>query len=116
MVLSNKPEAEGLEWACRSLDVAAECGATACALIPTRGGNGALEALGADYHSPSLRSLETAMEYGLSLQGLRVFADLWDVEKFFTCACSPLRAERLALMNRTQAALDAVVCAASCKS
>lgn len=109
-------EAAGLEWACRSLDVAAECNATACALIPTRGGNGALEALGADYHPPSLRSLEAAFEYGLSLQGLRVFADLWDVENFFTCACSPLRAERLALMNRTQAAPDAIVCAASCKS
>ena len=39
-------EAEGLEWACHSLDVAAECGATVCSLIPTRGGNGALEAMG----------------------------------------------------------------------
>ena len=37
---------EAVEWACRSIDLAAECGATACSVIPTRGGNGAMEALG----------------------------------------------------------------------
>ncbi len=57
-------EAEGVEWACRSLRLAAESGATACSIIPTRGGNGAMEALGADAAPPSLRSLEQVLEYG----------------------------------------------------
>lgn len=95
-------EAEGVEWACRSLDVAAECGATACSIIPVRGGNGAMEALGDDFVPPKLRSLEAAVEYGLSLNRFRVFADLWDVEKFYDCACATMRAARLAEMNRTQ--------------
>lgn len=95
-------EAEGLEWARRSLDVAAECSAAACSIIPTRGGNGAMEAPGIDYQPPQLRSLEAAIEYGLSLNCFRVFADLWDVEKFYECACSEHRAARLAEMNRTQ--------------
>jgi len=95
-------EAEGVEWACRSLDVAAECGAAACSIIPVRGGNGAMEALGDDFVPPKLRSLETAVEYGLSLNRFRVFADLWDVEKFYNCACSAKREARLVEMNRTQ--------------
>lgn len=97
-------EAEGLEWACRSLDEAFACGATACTLIPTRGGNGAMEQLQAEggYAPPSLKSLETAQEYGLKLGRGRVFADTWDIEKFYTCACSPERAERLSQMNQRQ--------------
>ncbi|HMY75345.1 MAG TPA: radical SAM protein, partial [Blastocatellia bacterium] len=95
-------EAEGLEWACRSLDVAMECGARVCSIIPARSGNGAMEALGEAFHPPTLGSLEAAMEYGLSLRRGLVLADLWDVEKFYNCACSPERAARLAEMNRTQ--------------
>lgn len=101
-------EAEGLKWACRSLDVALGCGARVCSVIPTRGGNGAMEALGEAFHPPSLRSLETAVEYGLTgartsrPQPCLIFADLWDVEKFYDCVCSPQRAARLAEMNRTQ--------------
>ncbi len=95
-------ESEGLEWACRSLDVAMECGARVCSIIPVRGGNGALEALGEAFQPPTLRSLEAALEYGLSLRRALVLADLWDVEKFYCCACSPERAARLAEMNRMQ--------------
>ncbi len=36
---------EAMLWAQRSLDFAFDCGATAVTLIPTRGGNGAMEAL-----------------------------------------------------------------------
>jgi uncharacterized Fe-S cluster-containing MiaB family protein len=104
------PAAEGVEWACRSLDVAAACGATAASIIPTRGGNGAMEALGADVSRPRLNALEQAVEYGLSLRGMRVFADLWDVERFHDCACSPARSERLRVMNRTQCVPDRVIC------
>jgi archaeosine synthase beta-subunit len=95
-------EAEGVEWACRSLEVAAECGATACSVIPTRGGNGAMAALGSDAAPPSLRSLEQVLEHGLSLRRMRVFADLWDAARLFDCDCSPARAGRIAAMNRDQ--------------
>ncbi len=103
-------EREGLEWACRSIDVAAERGATACTVIPTRGGNGAMESLGDAFRPPTLRSLEQAVEYGISLGGPRVFSDLWDVERLFGCACAPARAARLAEMNLTQRVLAPVVC------
>jgi radical SAM enzyme (TIGR01210 family) len=95
-------ESEGVEWTCRSLDVAAECEATACSIIPTRGGNGAMEALGDDFVPPAMQSLESVVEYGLSLHRFRVFADLWDLERFYGCERSSLRAARLAEMNRTQ--------------
>jgi radical SAM enzyme (TIGR01210 family) len=94
--------AEAVEWACRSIDLAARHGATACSVIPTRGGNGALEALGADFEPPRLPALEAAVEHGLTATRMRVFADLWDVERFYDCACSPARAERLRVMNREQ--------------
>lgn len=97
-------EQEGVAWAMRSLEVAFEAGATVCAVIPTRAGNGAMEQLmrSGDFTPPSLRSLEIVQEYGLGLQRGRVFADLWDIEKFYQCNCSPLRAARLAAMNATQ--------------
>lgn len=138
---------EAVEWACRSVDVAAEVGATGCSIIPTRGGNGAMESLGPEVVRPRLSALERVVEYGLArrlracsapatptghgdtearrrprsqpsvspcLSGnvegnsalskhrLRVFADLWDVERFFDCHCSRSRAARLRTMNRIQ--------------
>lgn len=97
-------EQEGLYWAERSLDTAFAAGATVCCLIPTRGGNGAMEALSdsGEYAPPDLRSLEAAQKYGLRLGKGRVFADLWDIETFYSCACSPARAVRLETMNLTQ--------------
>jgi radical SAM enzyme (TIGR01210 family) len=103
-------EEEGLGWACRSLEMAAECGAKACSIIPTRGGNGAMEAIGEAYQPPKLRSLEAALEYGLSLNQFRVYADLWNVEKFYDCTCSVSRAARLAEMNRTQQIPAPIAC------
>jgi archaeosine synthase beta-subunit len=111
------PPGEAVEWACRSIDLAAECGATACSVIPTRGGNGALEALGSAFIQPRLEDLESVMEYGLSRRAapagpaMRVFADLWGVERFFSCICSRARATRLAAMNRAQRNPPSVVCA-----
>ena len=98
-------EEEGVFWAARSLDTAFDVGATVCCLIPTRGGNGAMEALAEQglYALPSLRSLEAAQEYGLRLERGRVFADLWDIETFFQSdPLAPARAARMAEMNRTQ--------------
>jgi radical SAM enzyme (TIGR01210 family) len=101
---------EALDWACRSIDFAVEHGATACTVIPTRGGNGALEALGSEFQPPRLPALETAVEHGLTRGGLRVFADLWDLTRFYDCACSPARAERLRVMNREQRVPPRVQC------
>jgi uncharacterized Fe-S cluster-containing MiaB family protein len=106
------PAAESLEWTCRSIDVAASSGATVCSVIPTRGGNGALEALGADFVAPHLPALEASLEYGLSRGTMRVFADLWDIERFFDCACAPARAARLREMNRHQRVPAPVTCCA----
>jgi radical SAM enzyme (TIGR01210 family) len=100
-------DAEGLEWARRSIDFAFENGVGCCSLIPTRGGNGAMEELAAAGHfaPPSLESLEAAMEYGLGLKAGRVFLDLWDI-----AAVSPeapnraARIGRLARMNLSQEA------------
>jgi radical SAM enzyme (TIGR01210 family) len=108
-------EREGVVWARRSIDAAAACGATACSVIPTRGGNGAMEALGDDFRPPSLGSLERVVEYGVGRReatGCRVFADLWDVERLFACACAPRRAARLEAMNRTQRVPPPVACEA----
>jgi radical SAM enzyme (TIGR01210 family) len=101
---------EAVDWACRSLDFAARCGATVATVIPTRGGNGAMEAIGDQFTPPRLPALERAIEYGLSIGGMRVFADLWNIERFFDCGCSGNRAARLAVMNREQRIPDRVGC------
>jgi archaeosine synthase beta-subunit len=105
------PAAEALHWAERSLDFAMECGATAAVLIPTRAGNGAMEALLArgDFSPPSLDTLESAMEYGLRLGASRVFADLWGMRE--SCEdCHAHRVARLRRMNLQQAVLDRIPC------
>jgi radical SAM enzyme (TIGR01210 family) len=112
-VLLNPPylrEREAIAWACRSIDEAAACGAAVCTVIPTRGGNGALEALGQAFAQPRLPALEAVVEYGVSLGGPRVFADLWDVERFYDCDCGPRRAARLETINREQCVPARVEC------
>ena len=112
-ILLNPPFLGGdaaIEWACRSIDVAAECGATACSVIPTRTGNGAMESLGRAVAPPRVPALERVIEYGIAQGRLRVFSDLWDIEQFFDCECSPARQERLWRMNRAQVAPSPVSC------
>lgn len=106
-------EREALDWAERSVEFAFDCGATLVALIPTRGGNGALEALqrAGQFSPPRLTTLEQAHEFGLECRRGRVVADLWDLERFSDCgACFPLRRERLHQMNLRQEILPAVSC------
>jgi radical SAM enzyme (TIGR01210 family) len=105
-------EDQGVQWAKRSIETSFDCGATACCVIPTRGGNGAMEALAqvSNYARPSLRSLEAVQEWGIGFGRGRVFADIWDIERFYTCECSSSRAQRLAEMNRTQQCPPAVLC------
>ena len=106
-------ETEALPWAERSLDFTFDCGATAAALIPTRAGNGSLEALARQglFAPARLATLEAALQYGLELRRGRVFADLWDLEQFSDCpACFAARRDRLRAMNLQQIALPAVEC------
>jgi radical SAM enzyme (TIGR01210 family) len=106
-------EAEALYWAERSLDFAMECGATVAALIPTRFGNGALEDLAerGEFSPPRLATLEAAAEYGVGLGRGRVFADLWDLERFADCPeCFAERAARLLAINLRQEIPDSIRC------
>lgn len=98
-------DAEGQEWAERSLDWAFAHGVGCCSLIPTRDGNGAMEELArqGDFAPPSLDALEAAFEYGLSLRAGRVFLDLWDIGHVSPDAPDrAARVARLARMNLSQ--------------
>ena len=103
-------EEEGLEWAKRTIDVAIDNGATFTALIPVRGGNGAMDVLRAagDWAPPSLASLEAGLRHGLSisekLSHQRVTADIWDISLFSDAgdADSAAIIERVTRMNIEQ--------------
>lgn len=111
-------ESAALEWARRSVDFAFDCGAGVVSLIPTRAGNGALDSLAAsgDFAPPKLATFEAAFDHGVGLQRGRVFADLWDLEKFSSCPnCFFTRRERFQEMNARQVVLPRVNCTA-CES
>ncbi len=104
---------ESLHWAKRSLDVAFDCAATAATLIPTRSGNGAMEALAEAgmFVAPELKILEEAAAYGLGLRRGRVFTDLWEVKRGRECGrCFEARVQRMREMNLLQALTAAVQC------
>ena len=106
-------DAEGIEWAVKSAIFAFSCGATVVSLIPTRGGNGAMEQLrsSGDFAPPRLATLESALAQSLSLKAGRVFADTWDLETFSTCSvCFEKRRKRLLAMNRSQRILPRINC------
>jgi archaeosine synthase beta-subunit len=106
-------EEDAVAWAARSLEFAFECGATAATLIPTRGGNGAMEALVAagEFSPPTLRTLERSAERGISMQKGRVFVDLWDSRRWPGCAsCQEQRIARLHAMNLEQEVREPVTC------
>lgn len=106
-------EEEALLWAKRSINFAFECHAGVVSLIPTRLGNGALEALAVQgqFSPPRLATLESATAYGVGLRRGRVFADLWDLERLADCAaCFGARADRLREMNFVQTVPAAVKC------
>jgi radical SAM enzyme (TIGR01210 family) len=102
------PPEEAVEWAVRSVAHALAAGARNVALIPVRGGNGALEELAArgELEEPRLARLEEALGRALELPEARagavVTADLWDLERFAACTeCMPSRRARLERANRT---------------
>ena len=106
-------DAEALHWSRRSAQFAFDCGATAVSLIPTRFGGGTLETLAqsGQFSPPSLDLLELALEEAVALQRGRIFADLWDLEKFSRCSnCFPQRLDRLRRMNLQQRIEPRVAC------
>jgi hypothetical protein len=110
-------EAEGILWAKRSLKFAFGIGVECCVVIPTRTGNGTLDRLRAQglFYPPRVESLEKVVEYGIRLGQGRVFADLWNIEEFYSCPqCGPARRERLLDMNTGQSIPPSAEC--SCEA
>ncbi|HUY91643.1 MAG TPA: radical SAM protein [Pirellulales bacterium] len=111
-------EAEGVEWAVKSVEFACSLGVGCISIIPARGGNGIMDRLerAGHYAPPKLRSLEQSLASGLEIARLhssapRVFVDLWGAETFCECReCGPARIARLAEMNLTQQVLPGVAC------
>lgn len=101
-------------WLMRSIDAAFDCGASVISLVPTRSGNGTLEALDEDaFTSPGLDDIERSLALGLGhARGRgRVFVDLWDIDRFAHCQrCLAGRAERLREMNLMQHILPPRAC------
>jgi hypothetical protein len=109
------PRDEQDEWLARSVEFAFASGACVVSLIPTRAGNGAMEALAAagQFHAPTLADMERSLALALPERGPgRVFADLWDLGRLADCsACGSTRADRLRRMNLEQRVVPRVECA-----
>jgi radical SAM enzyme (TIGR01210 family) len=102
-------------WLLRSVDVALSCGAAVVTLVPTRPGNGALEAVAADgeFQAPRLEDIERSFELAQTLHHGRgrIFVDLWDLERFASCPhCFEARRRRLHAMNLEQRCLPRSSC------
>lgn len=106
-------EAEGIEWAMRSIEFAFETGVSCCSVVPTRAGNGIMEQLEADglFASPQLSSMEIVQERGIQLNAGRVFMDTWDAQRFATCPeCADARIQRMAEMNLSKQVTPRIAC------
>jgi archaeosine synthase beta-subunit len=95
---------EQLDWTLRSVLHAAGGGAGTISIIPVRGGNGALESLGAEghWHPVTLGLVEEAFDQALRLKldDAVVQVDLWDLKRVSDCDhCAEARVSRLAAMN-----------------
>lgn len=104
------PPDEQDAWLLRSLDLAISCGASVVSLVPTRSGNGAMEALTSSgwFRPPAIDDVERSFEVALEhAQGrARVFVDLWDLDRFAHPAGSfAARRDRLHAMNLEQRVL-----------
>jgi radical SAM enzyme (TIGR01210 family) len=108
---------EQLPWLLRSVAVAFACHASVVALVPTRPGNGAIDALSAHGHfaPPRLEDIEDTFAAALHQCAgprRRIFVDLWDLERFTDCRdCLASRRARLHAMNLEQRVLPAALCA-----
>jgi hypothetical protein len=111
------PPDEQDTWLLRSIDAAFSFGATVVSLVPTRAGNGAIDALaGAGvFHAPDLDDIERSFSLALGhARGRgRVFVDVWDLERFAPCPhCASSRRDRLQAINLDQVILARRPCAA----
>lgn len=107
------PPEEDQFWVRQSIAFAFDRGASAVSIIPTRPGNGAMDILARErsFTPPRLAALESAQDHGIGLGRGRVFADLWDLERFSRCdRCFEGRKARLAQANLTQTVLPPVIC------
>ncbi|MFP6765964.1 MAG: radical SAM protein [Planctomycetaceae bacterium] len=99
---------EGVEWAVRSVQHAFESGVSVCSVVPTRAENGIMQQIQQDgwFAPPSLAAMEETLERCQELAATgqqRVFVDLWDADRFATCAvCAADRIQRLQRMNWNQ--------------
>jgi radical SAM enzyme (TIGR01210 family) len=96
------------EWMLRSVDVALDCGAAIVSLIPTRAGNGTIDALASagEYRTPTLDEIECSFRASLAHARGRgiVLLDLWDLDRFAGDRASlAARRAALAAMNDAQA-------------
>ena len=104
-------------WLRRSVDAAFDCGGSVVSLVPTRKGNGSMEALEAlgSFRSPTLDDIERSMALALEQSNGRgrVFVDLWDLDRFAMChECLAPRRARLHAMNLEQRILPPCSCGA----
>jgi radical SAM enzyme (TIGR01210 family) len=110
------PADEQDAWLLRSIDFAFECGASVVSLVPTRPGNGAMEALQDEgyFRMPTLDDIERSFSAALAhvraaRHAGRVFVDLWELQRFADPAVGDAefaaRRERLRVMNVDQRVL-----------
>jgi archaeosine synthase beta-subunit len=95
-------------WLRRSIDTALSCGASIVSLVPTRGGNGTMEAFAADgrFREPDLPEIERAVRLAVAHARGRavVLVDLWDLDRFAPPSVEATAArERLHALNLAQA-------------
>lgn len=113
------PTHEQDAWLTRAIEFSLSCDATAISLIPTRGGNGAMEMIeaGGLFTSPTLADLERSLERALATaiagnHHTRIFADLWNIDALPACPhCRQTRIDRIARMNLTQSIPPLHACA-----
>ncbi len=107
------PAADASLWTMRSIDYAFSCGVNCCSVIATRGGNGVVDELqnSGQFTPPTGTSLEQIQQWGIEKRLGRVFVDLWEVERFFSCdRCRAERLARMSAMNLGQSVLPKVLC------
>jgi archaeosine synthase beta-subunit len=109
------PFADHDAWLLRSIDAAFSCGAAVVSLVPTRPGNGAMEALteAGAFRAPTLDDIERSLALAIAHAATRgrVFVDLWDLERFSNCPhCVGARRDRLHAMNLEQRVLPPTTC------
>jgi radical SAM enzyme (TIGR01210 family) len=109
------PSKEQRHWIGESMRFAFDAGSSVVSLIPARIGNGALDELAraGEFREPCLGEIEDAHEDGIRLakSKARVFADLWDLDRFSSCShCANARRERLHRMNLSQQIEPRVSC------